>query len=80
MTFIRHGFISSGFLNLSVNASYKEALDNNAIIHDIHEMKFTGYKNFDFLKVVHMPNNILTENYKILPANVTIINKTPEVP
>lgn len=73
MTFLRHGFISSGFLNFSAKEAYKEAAENNAIILDVRETRLTGYKNFDVPKVIHVPNSELEENYKNLPTDVPII-------
>jgi rhodanese-related sulfurtransferase len=73
MTFLRHGFISSGFLNLSASEAYKEAIENNAIILDVRELRLTGYKNFDVPKVINIPNSILAENYKNLRTDIPII-------
>ena len=71
--FLRHGFISSGFLNLSANEAYIEATENNAIILDVRELRLIGYKNFDVPNMIHIPNSILAENYKSLPKDVPII-------
>jgi rhodanese-related sulfurtransferase len=73
MTFFKHGFISSGFLNLSASEAYKEASENNAIILDVREFSLTGYKIFDVPTVINMPNSTLLESYKSLPINVPII-------
>lgn len=73
MKFIGHGFISSGFLNLSASEAYKEAYENNAIILDVREMRLTGYKNFDVPKVIHIPNSTLADNYKSLPTDIPVI-------
>jgi rhodanese-related sulfurtransferase len=73
MTFFTHGFISSGFLNLSASEAYKEAMENNAIILDVREQRLAGYKNFDVPKVIHIPNSTLTETYSSLPKDLPII-------
>jgi rhodanese-related sulfurtransferase len=73
MTFFRHGFVSSGFLNLSASEAYKEATENNAIILDVRELRLTGYKNFDVPKVINIPNSTLEEDYKSLPKDVPLI-------
>jgi len=73
MPFFTHGFISSGFLNLTADEAYTEATQNNAIILDVRELTLTGYKNFDVPKVIHLPQSSLAENYMTLPTNVPII-------
>jgi rhodanese-related sulfurtransferase len=73
MTFLNHGFVSSGFLNLSASEAYKEAIENNAIILDVRELSLIGYKNFDVPKVIHLPQSTLSENYMTLPDNILII-------
>ena len=73
MTFFKHGFVSSGFLNLAASEAYKEATENNAIILDIRELRLIGYKNFDVPKVIHIPNSTLAENYSSLPADIPLI-------
>lgn len=73
MTFLNHGFLSSGFLNLSAIEAYREATENNAIILDVRELRLVGYKNFDVPKVIHLPHSTLVENYMTLPTNVPII-------
>jgi rhodanese-related sulfurtransferase len=73
MPFFTHGFISSGFLNLTADEAYTEATQNNAIILDVRELTLTGYKNFDVPKVIHLPQSSLAENYMTLPTNIPII-------
>jgi len=73
MSFFSHGFISSGFLNLSASEAYKEATENNAIIIDVREIRLTGYKRFDVPEVINIPNSELPEKYSNLPRNVPII-------
>lgn len=73
MTFLRHGFISSGFLNLSASEAYSEATENNAVILDVRELGLTGYKRFDVPLVINIPNSSLADNYKSLPFDVPII-------
>jgi rhodanese-related sulfurtransferase len=73
MEFFRSGFVSSGFLNLSAREAYMEANENNAIILDVREPMFTGYKNFDTPRVISMPYSILSENYENLPPDIPII-------
>ena len=73
MTFLKHGFISSGFFNLTAREAYKEVTDNNAIILDVRELRLTGYKRFDVPKVINIPNSTLSENYNNLPADIPII-------
>ncbi len=73
MKFFRHGFISSGFLNLSAVEAYREALENSAVILDVREPGLTGYKNFDVPKVIHIPNSALAENYRSIPSDVPVI-------
>jgi hypothetical protein len=66
MTFLNHGFVSSGFLNLSASEAYKEATENNATILDVRELILTGYKDFDVPKVIHLPYSTLAANYMII--------------
>jgi rhodanese-related sulfurtransferase len=73
MTFFKHGFISSGFLNLSASEAYKEATENNSIIIDVREIRLTGYKRFDVPKVINLPNSILSENFDNLPRDIPLI-------
>lgn len=73
MTFLKHGFVSSGFLNLSASEAYKETTENDAIILDVRELRLIGYKNFDVSKVINIPNSILSNNYESLPTDVPII-------
>jgi rhodanese-related sulfurtransferase len=73
MPFLDHGFVSSGFFNLSARDAYKEAIENNAIIIDVREISLTGYKRFDVPKVINIPNSTLSENYKSLPMDIPII-------
>ena len=73
MTFFKHGFVSSGFLNLTAREAYKEATENNAIILDVRELRLIGYKNFDVPKVINIPNSTLAENYKSLPKDIPLI-------
>ena len=73
MIFLSHGFISSGFLNLSANEAYKEARENNAIFLDVRELRLTGYKNFDVPRLIHIPYSTLADNYRNLPTDVPII-------
>jgi rhodanese-related sulfurtransferase len=73
MPFFSHGFISSGFLNLTPREAYTEATENNAILLDVREERLTGYKNFDVPKVINIPNSELAENYKNLPTDVPMI-------
>lgn len=73
MAFFRYGFISSGFLNLSASEAYKEATENEAVILDVREIKFTGYKRFDVPSVINMPNSTLSEKYNGLPTDVPLI-------
>ena len=73
MPFFSHGFISSGFLNLTPREAYTEATENNAILLDVREERLTGYKNFNVPNVIKMPNSTIPENYKNLPRDVPII-------
>jgi len=73
MIFLKHGFVSSGFLNLSATEAHKEATENNAIILDVRETRLAGYKNFDVPKVINVPFSTLAENYKKLPLDVPLI-------
>jgi len=73
MPFFSHGFISSGFLNLTPSEAYIEATENNAILLDVREERLTGYKNFNVPNVIKMPNSTIPENYKNLPRDVPII-------
>jgi rhodanese-related sulfurtransferase len=73
MPFFSHGFISSGFLNLTPREAYTEATENNAILLDVREERFTGYKNFNVPSLIKMPNSTLPDNFKSLPVNVPII-------
>jgi len=73
MPFLDHGFISSGFLNLSAMEAYKEATSNNAVIIDVRETRLTGYKRFDVPEVINIPFSEISEKYIILPGNVPLI-------
>ena len=73
MTFFSHGFISSGFLNLTPREAYTEATENNAILLDVREERLTGYKNFNVPKVIKMPKSTIADNYKYLQRDVPII-------
>jgi rhodanese-related sulfurtransferase len=73
MTFFKHGFVSSGFLNLNASEAYKEATENNAIILDVRELRLIGYKNFDVPKVINIPNSTLAENYINIPTDIPLI-------
>jgi rhodanese-related sulfurtransferase len=73
MPFFSHGFISSGFLNLTPREAYTEATENNAILLDVREERLTGYKNFNVPKVIKMPKSTIADNYKNLPRDVPII-------
>jgi rhodanese-related sulfurtransferase len=73
MTFFKHGFVSSGFLNLTASEAYKEASENNAIILDVRELRLLGYKKFDVPKVIIIPNSTLANNYKNLPTDLPMI-------
>ena len=73
MPFFSHGFISSGFLNLTPREAYTEATENNAILLDVREERLTGYKNFNVPKVIKMPKSTIADNYKYLQRDVPII-------
>ena len=73
MKYFKHGFISSGFLNLSASEAYKEATENNAIMIDVREIGLTGYKRFDVPTVIYIPKSILSENYSSLPRDIPLI-------
>lgn len=73
MPFLDHGFISSGFLNLSAREAFNEATENNAVILDVRETRLTGYKRFDVREVIYIPNSELSEKYSGLPRNVPLI-------
>jgi rhodanese-related sulfurtransferase len=73
MPLFSHGFISSGFLNLTPSEAYTEATENNAILLDVREERLTGYKNFNVPNLIKMPNSTIPDNYKSLPINVPII-------
>jgi len=73
MTFKEHGFISSGFLNLSASEAYKEAMENNAVILDVREQNMTGYKRFDVPRVIYIPLSRLADDYLSLPADLPLI-------
>ncbi len=73
MTFFKQGFIISGFLNLSAGEAYKEAIENNAIILDVREIRLTWYKRFDVPLVINIPNSILSENHSSLPRDILLI-------
>lgn len=73
MPFFSHGFVSSGFLNLTPSEAYTESTENNAILLDVHEERLTGYKNYNVPRVIKMPYSTLPDNYNSLPKNVPII-------
>ena len=73
MAFFSHGFISSGFLNLTPREAYTEATENNAILLDVREERLTGYKYFNVPKVIKMPKSTIADNYKYLQRDVPII-------
>jgi rhodanese-related sulfurtransferase len=71
--FFRHGFMSSGFLNLAPGEAYKEATENGAVILDVREPRLTGYKQFNVSDVIYIPFSTLSDNYKSLPVDVPLI-------
>lgn len=73
MAQFRHGFLSSGFLNLSAREAYIETTENGAVILDVREERLTGYKNFDVPVVINIPLSTLTDNYKSLPPDTLLI-------
>lgn len=73
MTLFRHGFFSSGFLNLSAREAYLEATENDAVILDVRETRLTGYKNFDVPVVINIPLSTLPDNYNNLPSDTLLI-------
>jgi rhodanese-related sulfurtransferase len=73
MPFFSHGFLSSGFLNLTPREAYTEATENNAILLDVREERLTGYKNFNVPKVIKIPKSTIADNYKYLQRDVPII-------
>ena len=73
MTFLKHGFISSGFLNLSATEAYKEAYENDAVILDVRELRLIGYKRFDVPKVIYIPYSSLDQSYMSLPVDIPVI-------
>lgn len=73
MILLNHGFVSSGFLNLSASEAYREATENSAIILDVRELRLSSYKNFDVPEVIHLPYSTLIENNMTLPTNIPII-------
>jgi rhodanese-related sulfurtransferase len=73
MSYFKHGFISSGFLNLSARDAFIEATENNAVIIDVRELRLTGYKRFDVPTVMNLPNSLLSENYRSLPRDIPLI-------
>ncbi|MGA2407353.1 MAG: rhodanese-like domain-containing protein [Bacteroidales bacterium] len=73
MAFLKHGFVSSGFLNLSAREAYKEATENDVIIIDVREIRLTGYKRFDVPTVINIPNSVLSENYSSLSRDIPLI-------
>ncbi len=73
MTFFKHGFISSGFLNLSARDAYIESTDNKAIILDVRELRLIGHKRFDVPEVINIPISTLPDIYGNLPADIPII-------
>jgi rhodanese-related sulfurtransferase len=73
MKFLKHGFISSGFLNLSASEAYKEATENDAVILDVRELRLIGYKRFDVPKVINIPCSTIAESYMNLPDDIPVI-------
>jgi rhodanese-related sulfurtransferase len=73
MEFLKHGFISSGFLNLSASEAYKEATENDAVILDVREQRLIGYKRFDVPMVINIPFSILVKSYMNLPDDIPVI-------
>jgi rhodanese-related sulfurtransferase len=73
MKFLEHGFISSGFLNLSATEAYKELTENDAVILDVRELRLIGYKRFDVPKVINIPFSTLAECYIDLPVEIPVI-------
>ncbi len=71
--FLEHGFISSGFLNLSAREAFQEATENDGIIIDVRELRLAGYKRFDVPKVVNIPLSTLIDCYKDLPVDIPLI-------
>ncbi len=70
--FKNKGFISSGFLNLTPQEAYEEALQG-AVIVDVRESFLTAYKQFDVPKVCYLPNSELSVRYEELSREVPLI-------
>ncbi|MCX7862544.1 MAG: rhodanese-like domain-containing protein [Bacteroidales bacterium] len=73
MFFKERGFVCSGFLNLTPNEAYREAINNHAIIVDVREYMLTGYKKFDVPAVIYIPNSELRHRYHELPKDKPLI-------
>jgi rhodanese-related sulfurtransferase len=73
MKYFKHGFISSGFLNLSASEAYEEATENNATMIDVREIGLISYKRFDVPAVIYIPISTLSENYNSLPRDIPLI-------
>jgi rhodanese-related sulfurtransferase len=73
MAIFKHGFISAGFLNLTGREAYTETAENNAVILDVREHRFTGYKRFDVAAVIYIPFSELEEKYITLPRDIPLI-------
>jgi len=71
--FSGNGFISGGILNLTPKDAYYETKITNAILVDVREPNFTGYKKFDVPRIVYLPLSELENRIEILPADKPLI-------
>jgi len=71
--FTSHGFISSGFFNLTPSEAYLEATENGAVIVDVREERLTGYKNFKVPGLIHLPKSRIHSEYSTLPLDLPLI-------
>jgi rhodanese-related sulfurtransferase len=69
---MKTGFQSAGFLNYSPRDAMKMA-STGAVLVDVREKIFTGYKRFDYPRIIYIPNSELSERYHELPVDKTLI-------
>lgn len=69
---MKTGFMSAGFLNYSPLDTLKTA-SSGAVLVDVREKIFTGYKRFDYPRIIYIPNSELCERYNELPDDKMLI-------
>jgi rhodanese-related sulfurtransferase len=71
--FLNLGIISGGVLNLSPGETYKNCMENNAVIIDLREDYISAFKTFDVPECIPFPFEKLKRSGEQLPKNRLLI-------